>query len=81
LHTLQKDGGLRGDVGEVVELVRYAYEDGTDVRSEHEVRKLVCQFSVYHGHALANDSRFMDLLAEGGQFVKDFFKLKLETQI
>ncbi|KAG4441648.1 hypothetical protein IFR05_002855 [Cadophora sp. M221] len=64
------------NVGDVVDLVRYAYsEEGAGIEEGTSgLRNLVCLFLVIHQRALCQDDGFMDLLGEGGQFVKDFFK-------
>ncbi|KAK0108096.1 hypothetical protein ONS95_002917 [Cadophora gregata] len=64
------------NVGAVVNLVRCAYlEEGAGLReSISGLRKLVCQYLGMNKTLLCEDDGFMDLLAEGGQFVKDFFK-------
>ncbi|KAE9378811.1 hypothetical protein N431DRAFT_477966 [Stipitochalara longipes BDJ] len=42
------------------------------------VRKLVCQYMATNAVVLGFSEGFMDLLGEGGQFVKDFFKYELQ---
>lgn len=65
---------------DVVELARYLYAE--DARGIEEgnggARGLVCQYMAQHAIELAASDGFMELLGEGGQFVKDFFKFELQ---
>jgi len=65
---------------DVVDLARYAYsEDGREYdQGIGGLRNLVCQYMAIHAVELAGDPHFMNLLAEGGQVVKDFFKFQLQ---
>jgi len=64
------------NVQAIVDLVRNAYseEGGGLGEGISGLRKLVCEYLGPNKALLCNDDRFMDLLGEGGQFVKDFFK-------
>lgn len=65
------------NIGDITDLARYTYsKDGNE--GIEGLRGLVCQYMGIHAIALSNDVRFMNLLAEGGQIVKDFFKLGLQ---
>jgi hypothetical protein len=64
------------NIGDISVLAKYAYseeekscDDGTG-----GLRGLVCQYMAMYVMELSNDPRFMNLLAGGGQIVKDFFK-------
>ncbi|PVH80537.1 hypothetical protein DL98DRAFT_627714 [Cadophora sp. DSE1049] len=64
------------NVQAVVDLVRCAYsEEGAGLgEGISGLRRLVCQYLGMRKALLCEDDGFMDLLGEGGQFVKDFFK-------
>jgi len=68
------------NVEDIINLARYAYsaegkgfEEGIG-----ELRGMVCRYMAENAVALAYENRFMDLLGEGGEFVKDFFKFELQ---
>jgi hypothetical protein len=65
---------------DIVDLARYAYsEEGKGVdKGIGGLRNLVCQYMAIHAVELSGDPNFMNLLAEGGQVVKDFFKFQLQ---
>lgn len=65
---------------DIVDLARYAYsEDGRGYdQGIGGLRNLVCQYMAIHAVELAGDPHFMNLLADGGQIVKDFFKFQLQ---
>ena len=44
------------------------------------LRGLICHFLATNALVLSLDERFMDLLAEGGQLVKDFFRYEVQMQ-
>jgi len=64
------------NVQAIVDLVRNAYsEEGAGLgEGISGLRKMVCQYLGPNKALLCDDDGFMDLLGEGGQFVKDFFK-------
>lgn len=68
------------NIGDITDLARYAYAGGEKDISEgiDKLRELVCQYMAIHVVELSPDQRFLDLLAGGGQFVKDFFKYQLQ---
>jgi len=68
------------NVGDITDLARYAYsEDGRGFdEGVGGLRGLVCQYMAIHAMELSLDTKFMNLLAEGGQIVKDFFKFQLQ---
>ncbi|PVH77596.1 hypothetical protein DL98DRAFT_517313 [Cadophora sp. DSE1049] len=68
------------NIGDITDLARYAYTgDGKDGdEGIGGLRNLVCQYMAIHAVELAMDARFMNLLAEGGQIVKDFFQFQLQ---
>jgi hypothetical protein len=64
------------NIGDITDLARYTYsKDGNE--GIEGLRGLVCQYMGIHAMELSKDLKFMDLLAEGGQIVKDFFKVGL----
>ena len=68
------------NVGDITDLARYAYS-GEDKELNEGIgglRSLVCQYMAIHAKELAVDVRFMNLLARGGQIVKDFFQFQLQ---
>jgi len=68
------------NIGDITELARYAYsaEDKVFHDGIGGLRGLVCQYMAIHAVELAVDAKFMNLLAGGGQIVKDFFKFQLQ---
>jgi hypothetical protein len=68
------------NIGDITDLARYAYSkevNGFDERTGG-LRGLVCQYMAIHALELSLDAKFMNLLAEGGQIVKDFFRFQLQ---
>lgn len=67
-------------MGDAIELARYVYaEDGKDVSEGNGgVRGLVCQYLAQNAVVLAADDGFLELLEEGGQFVRDFFRFVVQ---
>jgi len=63
---------------DLIDLAMYAYSEEGGGRGFDEgfgpLRSLVCQYIAMNALTLSLDDGFMDLLGEGGQFVKDFFK-------
>ena len=68
------------NISDITDLARYAYSSGDKVLEEGigGLRGLVCQYMAIHAVELSGDARFMNLLAGGGQIVKDFFKFQLQ---
>ena len=68
------------NVEDVIALARYAYsEEGKGLEEGiGELRGLVCQYMAANAVELSLISGFMELLEEGGQFVKDLFKFVLQ---
>jgi hypothetical protein len=68
------------DVDDIIDLARYAYtEEGKGFESGvGELRSLICQYMAAYAVELSSNAEFMELLGEGGQFVKDFFKFELQ---
>jgi hypothetical protein len=68
------------NIWDITDLARYAYSE--EVKGFDEgiggLRGLVCQYMAIHAVELSLDNRFMNLLAEGGQIVKDFIKFQLQ---
>lgn len=70
------------NINDITDLARYAYSDegkGFDA-GVGGLRALVCQYMAIHAQELGSDAGFMNLLAEGGQIVKDFFKFQLQKK-
>jgi hypothetical protein len=65
---------------DITDLARYAYsKEERDLKDGiGGLRGLVCQYMAIHAKELSEDKKFMNLLAEGGQIVKDFFKFQLQ---
>ncbi|KAH8598893.1 hypothetical protein B0O99DRAFT_650146 [Bisporella sp. PMI_857] len=68
------------NIGDITDLARYAYSKENTELDEGlgGLRGLVCQYMAIHAVELSADVRFMNLLAGGGQIVKDFFKFQLQ---
>ena len=68
------------NISDITDLARYAYtgEGKDECEGIGGLRNLVCQYMAIHAVELAVDARFMNLLAGGGQIVKDFFQFQLQ---
>lgn len=68
------------NIADITDLARYAYskENKESEEGSGGLRDLVCQYMAVHAVVLAADGGFMNLLAGGGQIVKDFFRLQLQ---
>lgn len=67
-----------GRVGDVIELARYAYENGSDRTTEgiiDDLRKLVVEYIACEVDIIGKSKEFARLLEEGGEFVSDFWKI------
>lgn len=65
-------------VGDVVELARYAYDNGPDrskAGSANELRQLVVEYMAYEVDTIGKHIAFQALLEEGGEFVTDFWAI------
>ncbi|KAF7959161.1 hypothetical protein EAE96_002676 [Botrytis aclada] len=65
---------------DVIDLARYVYseEGGEECHGEIGVlRGLVCHYMAVNAFIFSHDDGFMELLGEGGKFVKDFFKFNM----
>jgi len=81
LHkTLCKFQHNNENAQDIVDLAKYAYSEEGKGSGEGigELRSLVCQYMAQNAVGLSVDDKFMGLLGEGGQFVKDFFKFELQ---
>ena len=68
-------------VRDVVELVRYAYENGPDRNKKgvpNDLRELVVVYVADEVKTVGSDREFKALLEEGGEFVGDFWGLVLK---
>ncbi|CZS92063.1 uncharacterized protein RCO7_00689 [Rhynchosporium graminicola] len=80
LYNLHKTLGIfqitKENMCDVIDLVRYSYADEGAGSTEgvSELRHMVCLFLAMHQRVLCQDEGFVELLAEGGQLVKDFVK-------
>jgi len=67
---------------DIIALARYAYSEEGGGGGLDEgiggVRGLVCQYMATNALVLSLNVGFMDLLGDGGQFVKDFFKYEVQ---
>ena len=88
LHLLHRT--LRGfqlyneRVGDVIALVRYAYDNGKDREDDgtiEDLRKLVVEYIVYEVSTFGRHMDFVHLLEEGGQFVSDFWRVVSEVSL
>jgi hypothetical protein len=68
------------NVTDIVDLARYAYEEegkgGED--GIGRLRGIACQYIALHAPELSVHSVFMDFIAEGGHFARDFVKLAVQ---
>ena len=64
------------NIKDIIDLARYAYkEEGKGFeKGIGGLRSMVCQYMVLNAAVLSPYTEFTELLAEGGQFVTDFFK-------
>jgi hypothetical protein len=67
-------------IGDILELVRYAYSDDdlpnrSDDGTVDELRKLVVEYVVCEIDTIGKDDEFVKLMEEGGEFVGDFWRL------
>ncbi|KAH8650846.1 hypothetical protein BGZ60DRAFT_520242 [Tricladium varicosporioides] len=67
------------NISDIIDLVRFLYHKHEgDVG--HELRNMVCQFVVVNALVLVFNENFMELLCEGGQFVKDFVRFEVQRK-
>ncbi|KUJ06136.1 uncharacterized protein LY89DRAFT_692670 [Mollisia scopiformis] len=64
------------NVEDIIDFARYAYSEGRG--GIGGLRDLVCRYMATNAVVLSHSDGFMDLLGEGGEFVKDFFKYELQ---
>lgn len=67
----------RSRVGDVIALVRYAYDNGKDREDNgtiDELRRLVVDYIVCEISMFRKHKNFIQILEEGGEFVSDFWK-------
>ena len=71
---------LEGEnIQDIVDLARYAYIEGKGVEEGiGKLRTMVCQYMALNALVLSPHTGFTDFLAEGGQFVKDFFQFAIQ---
>ncbi|RFU32785.1 hypothetical protein B7463_g3542, partial [Scytalidium lignicola] len=70
------------NAGDLIDLIRYAYSHhgkGSD-KNLGGLRNMTCQYIAAHALPLSLDNAFMDLLGEGGEFVKDFFRIIVQRK-
>jgi len=72
--TLKSFTLYRARIGDILKLVRYAYENGLDYKS-NKLRALVSKYITYKIDTIGKAKRFLTLIEEGGLFVRDFWKL------
>lgn len=68
------------NIEDIIDLARYAYnEEGKGFEEGiGELRSLVCQYMVLNAVVVSIHAGFKEFLAEGGEFVKDFFELVVQ---
>jgi hypothetical protein len=75
LHITLKSFTLyRARIGDILKLIRYAYENGPDYES-NKLRALVSKYVAYEIDTIRKAKRFLALMEEGGLFIRDFWKL------
>lgn len=75
LHATLKSFTLyRARVGDILKLVRYAYENGPSCE-RNKLRALVSEYIACEIDTIGKTKRFLALMEEGGLFVRDFWKL------
>jgi len=65
-------------VGDVVELARYAYDNGEERKPDgtiEDLRKLVVEYIACEVSTIGKHEAFAPLLQEGGEFVVDFWRI------
>jgi hypothetical protein len=71
-----------GNAEDIIALARYAYfEEGGGGALDEGIgglRSLICQYMATNAVVLSFNDGFMDLLGDGGQLVKDFFKYEVQ---
>jgi hypothetical protein len=72
--TLKSFTLYRARIGDILKLVRYAYENGPDYES-NKLRALVSEYVACEIDTIGKAKRFLALMEEGGLFVRDFWKL------
>jgi len=68
------------NIKDIIDLARYAYnEEGKGFeKGIGELRSLICQYMVLNAVVVSINADFKEFLAEGGEFVKDFFELVVQ---
>ncbi|KAI4653963.1 hypothetical protein J4E93_001731 [Alternaria ventricosa] len=77
-HTLLKFKLYDRRVSDVVELARYAYDNGEDRKPDgtiEDLRKLVVEYIACEVSTIGKHEAFAPLLQEGGEFVVDFWRI------
>ena len=70
-----------GNAEDIIALIRYIYSEeggggGLD-KGIRGLRSLVCQYMAINAVVLSFNDGFIDLLRDGSQLVKDFFKYEV----
>jgi hypothetical protein len=66
-------------VADVIELVRFTYENTHPDTKREPLRKLVLLYIGMSIHSIGSSEHFYSLLRQGGDFAVDFWKLNKET--
>ena len=68
------------NVADTVDLIRCAYQEEGKAPGEEigRLREMVCQYLALNAAVLSAHTVFMDLIQEGGQFVRDFVKFAVQ---
>jgi hypothetical protein len=71
------------NITDIISLIRFAYTDEGKGLEEGigRLRTIICQYTVANVVIISSHTLFMDLLAEGGQFVKDFFQFAVQRMV
>ncbi|KAH6672841.1 hypothetical protein B0J14DRAFT_482231, partial [Halenospora varia] len=67
------------NIPDVIDLAKFAYHKHEGYVG-HELRNVICQFMAVNALVLTFDEEFMELLGEGGQFVKDFIRFEVQRE-
>ena len=71
-----------GNTKDIIALIKYIYsEEGRGGGLDEEIRglrSLICQYMATNAVVLSFNDGFIDLLRDGSQLVKDFFKYEVQ---
>ena len=64
---------------DIVELVKYTYDNTPSLNQRDPLRELVIQYIAYEGREIARSKECMDLIGQKGDFAKDLMGMVLEA--